>query len=62
MDRDGLAAIWVVTEGCSCEGLAKFVYRLADEWLPQYQKEMGVSVKHVICREDTKNSATYSKL
>lgn len=47
-----------VVDDCSCEGIAKMVWRFADLFV--YERTNGrVRVSRVVVYEDTKNSATY---
>jgi 6-pyruvoyltetrahydropterin/6-carboxytetrahydropterin synthase len=58
-DSMGLYDLRVVPD-CSCEGLAKFVFELADGAL-HLQTDGRVRVKALTLHEDSKNSATYSR-
>lgn len=48
----------VLIPDCSCEGLAKFVFHLADAYARSETKERA-HVREVMVKEDSKNTATY---
>ena len=50
----------ITLDDCSAEGIAKFVFGLVDSYIID-ETDARVSVRQVTVREDTRNSATYSR-